>query len=453
MRSLFFSITLFIFPYLCDIANAQVIKSEHEDSRLEGLTDISLIEGTLFFKSENKTEGFFVLESETPLFLQSANNVQAELFPGWDGSLGYKLYGIKFKVVRPGLCDILLQTIKPPAKAIPTSREEIETYKIQLESRPSKFPGEKSGFLNWQKSYRDSLAGLLMGGRLPDRVPRDIRVEFEKVYDNFKLYFISYQSLEDRRVKALLSIPKNMEKVPLLVALHGHETKWGVADSAAFRMGHIDDFCAYFATRGWAVLQPATMDHHLQHPDWTLQGEWTWDAMAAIDICSSYPTIQMDRIAVCGLSTGGHLAMNLLALDQRVKAGVVGCVLSTWNHYEKRFRIPPHCDCGISRQLSFTMEQCDWAALASPKPVQFQHGRQDASFCPGAAEQMLDLKWNTGILPQEEYEAMFSEISRAYGLFEKREFVNTVYHAGPHRINNEQAFDWLMKVLHLTARQ
>jgi dienelactone hydrolase len=175
--------------------------------------------------------------------------------------------------------------------------------------------------------------------------------------------------------------------------------------------------------------------------------------MVAIDICDSYPSIQMDQIAICGLSTGGHLAMNLLALDQRIKAGVVGCVLSTWNHYKKRFRIPLHCDCGISQQLSPTMEQCDWSALASPKPVQFQHGLQDPSFCPGADEQLLDLKWNTGIMPMEEYEAMFAEISRAYSIYEKRELVSTVYHDGPHRINNEKAFDWLMKVLHLTAEK
>jgi dienelactone hydrolase len=212
-------------------------------------------------------------------------------------------------------------------------------------------------------------------------------------------------------------------------------------------MGHIDDFCAYFANRGWAVLQPATMDHQLQHPDWTLQGEWSWDAMTSIDICESYPSIDMDRIAVCGLSTGGHLAMNLLALDQRIKAGVVGCVLSTWNHYEKRFRMPLHCDCGIHRQLSPVMEQCDWAALAAPKPLQFQHGRKDPAFCPGADEQLLDLNWNTGILPPEEYDAAFAEISRAYDLYGKTGQVTTIYHDGPHSINNEKAFDWLMNVL------
>lgn len=446
MRFLLACITISIFAHQSDDTNAQVIRFEHEANRLEGFTDISLKEGTLSFESGSNREGFIVIESNAPLILKSTNNVVATLFPGWDGTLGYKLYGIRFKVVQPGSGEIQLQVIEPPDQAIPTSREEIEAYKNQLDSRLSKFPEEESSFLNWQKRYRDSLAGILMGGVLPDKVPGDIEIEIEIEYENFWLYSFSYQSLADRRNKALLSIPKNTEKVPLLVALHGHETTWGIADSGTFRMGHIDDFCAYFANRGWAVLQPATMNHQLQHPDWTLQGEWSWDAMAAIDICASYPSIQMDQLAVCGLSTGGHLAMNLLALDPRIKAGVVGCVLSTWNHYEKRFRIPLHCDCGISQQLSPIMEQCDWAALASPKPVQFQHGLLDPSFCPEVDEQLLDLKWNTGIIPAEEYEAMFAEISRAYGIFEKRGHVSTIYHNEPHSINNEKAFDWLMNV-------
>ena len=82
--------------------------------------------------------------------------------------------------------------------------------------------------------------------------------------------------------------------------------------------------------------------------------------------------------------------MNLLALDDRVGSGVVGCVLSSWHHYRERMRIPPHCDCGILGQLGDLIEQCDWAALAAPKPVQFQHGRQDACYCPGADPELLD---------------------------------------------------------------
>jgi hypothetical protein len=141
--------------------------------------------------------------------------------------------------------------------------------------------------------------------------------------------------------------------------------------------------------------------------------------------------------------------MNMLALDDRIKAGVAGCILSTWNHYDKRFRIPPHCECGIYSQLSPLFEQCDWAALAAPKPVMYQHGKQDAAFCPGADQKLLELDWNTGIMPQMEYDAQFEEIIRAYRMFDREKDVTTFYHGGPHSINNEAAFDWLMDALQL----
>lgn len=423
--------------------SAQSVQPLHIETRMGGIGHFSGEGEIISLDFKNLGKAFLVIKAETPLRLISAQGVKATLRPGWDGTLGYKMYGLSLVPEKEGRVEVVFEALQPPAQAIPTTDEEMEQFKEELQGRTSRFQDSAADFPDWQKQYRDSLICTLMGGPLPQRVPLDLEIEYEKDYENFRLIAFSYQSKKYRRNKALLSIPRGQKEAPILLALHGHETSWGVADSSAFREGHADDFCAYFANRGWAVLQPATMDHQLQYPEWTLQGEWTWDAMCAIDICSAYPSINMDRVAVCGLSTGGHLAMNLLALDQRIKAGVVGCILSTWNHYDKRFRIPPHCDCGISHQLAPVMEQCDWAALAAPKPVLFQHGLQDASFCPGADETLLDLNWNTGIMPQEEYDALFSEVTRAYKLLGKEGKVKTIYHDGPHAVDNQAAFEWL----------
>ncbi len=53
--------------------------------------------------------------------------------------------------------------------------------------------------------------------------------------------------------------------------------------------------------------------------------------MTTLDYAATVREVDMSCVGVCGLSTGAHLAMNVLALDKRVKAGIVGCVLSTWN--------------------------------------------------------------------------------------------------------------------------
>jgi hypothetical protein len=135
--------------------------------------------------------------------------------------------------------------------------------------------------------------------------------------------------------------------------------------------------------------------------------------------------------------------MNLLALDDRVKTGVVGCILSSWHHYRERMRIPPHCDCGILSQLGDFLEQCDWAALSAPKPVQFQHGRKDASFCPGADPALLNAGWNTSIMPEKEFTAVFDEVKKAYQLTGGSENVKLYIHDDGHRINNEAAYEFL----------
>ena len=143
--------------------------------------------------------------------------------------------------------------------------------------------------------------------------------------------------------------------------------------------------------------------------------------------------------------------MNVLALDERVRAGVVGCILSSWHHMV-RFRIPPHCDCDISGQLDRRLEGCDWAALSAPKAVQYQHGRLDPAFCPGADPKLLDLQWNTGVMPLDEWEMVTSEVKRAYAVSGQADELAFHIHAGKHSVDNEAAYAWLSRWLERERR-
>ena len=423
------------------------LKPDHPVTRLEGLEILDSANGVLQLQAQAPTSGVVAVQSSQPLVVRSVSNAEARLEPGWDGTVGYSHYRLVVTVPSAGTAIVRLETIPPPTTPVAASEKELAEFRSQFRDRPSRFADDPPGFAEWQRTWRAKLAALLMGGGLPVRVALDARVIESKEYPRFTLRRVEYRSGPDRTNVLLLSLPKETTKAPLLLALHGHEAAWGGVDPKAYEPGHADDFMGYFAERGWAVLQPATMNHALQHKGWTLQGEWTWDAMRALDYAATVPEVDMDRVAVCGLSTGAHLAMNVLALDDRVQAGVAGCILSTWNHYQRRFRIPPHCDCGISFQLGPQLEQCDWAALAAPKPVQFQHGRQDAAFCPDADPERLDLQWNTGVMPQAEYDMMFAEVKRAYGLAGNADATETWIHDGPHKVDNEAAFKWLNRWL------
>ena len=424
----------------------------HPGNRLGDLEIVSFEDEVIRVRAERAATGTIVLKSDRPLLVEAAEGADARLRPGWDGTLGYSLYALELSFAVAGEAVVRLRSVPPPDTAVAATEDDLTAFREELCTRASRFTDEPTAFPLWRQSYRAKLAAVLMGGGFPKRVPLEPKVTEEKDYPAFTLRRVECRTQADRANVLLLSLPKGVEHAPLLLALHGHEAGWGRADEAAYSSGHSDDFCATFAERGWAVLQPATMDHTLQHEGWTLQGEWTWDAMVALDYAGTAREIDMARVAVCGLSTGGHLAMNILALDDRVRTGVVGCVLSTWNHYRKRCRVPPHCDCGIAYQLQPHLAQCDWAALAAPKPVQFQHGRRDAALGPGADPKLLDLRWNAGVLPQAEYDAAFSEVRRAYRLTGKPDRVETAYHAGPHKVDNRAAYLWLCKWLDVEPR-
>lgn len=416
------------------------IVSDHPKASTQALERLTLDNGVLTAQAPAGAAAVVVLRSSCPLKIASAANAAAELRPGWDGSLGYGLYALHLAAASAGALRVVLEQTPPRTAPLVDSPAQQAAFERAFAGRASRFP-DGPAFAVWQAEYRPKLAHWLMGG--PEPIGVDPQPVFSHHSDGggFSLHWMQYRSHADRACKALISLPRGVGRAPLLVALHGHEATWGAADAGAFTSGHNDDFCAHFAARGWAVLQPPTMDHNLQHVGWTLQGEWTHDAIAAIDAVLTCDEIDASRLAVCGLSTGAHLAMNVLALDARVRAGVVGCVLSTWDHYQRRFRIPPHCDCGITAQLADRLEPCDWAALAAPKPVQYHYGLKDACFMPGADEALLQLEWNNGVLPRAQWQAMWDELSRAYRGRESSLAVH--YHGEAHRVDAAAALAWL----------
>jgi len=50
-------------------------------------------------------------------------------------------------------------------------------------------------------------------------------------------------------------------------------------------------------------------------------------------------------------------------------------------------------------------------------------------------------------MPQAEYDAMFAEVKRAYGVAENADATETWLHDGPHKVDNEAAFKWLNRWL------
>ena len=389
--------------------------------------------------------GQVLINHDTPLLLVRTEGVQAELEYRND-RYGYLVWELRLRGEAPGGL-LELHVVPPPPAPTPNTPEEYAAFRREFDARPSRPPDEPAAFPAWQKDYRERLWTWLMNGH-PKKVPPQVRWELVEEQETFRLERLTYRSRKDRFAVSLLALPKGSARpVPLILALHGHETTWGQAVVEAFRPGHVDDFCHHFASHGYAVLQPPTMDHILQDERWTLYGEWLWDAFCGLDVALARPEVDPRRVGVVGLSTGGRLAQLVLAMDERVRAGVVAGIMGTRHHFRRHFRIPPHCDCGQHKYLDPHLEQCDLAALAAPKPVQIQHGREDHVMVPGGDPSKINLAWNTGVLDPAEFEAAMDEVRRTYRLCGAEGRITVHYHPGGHAVDNAAALAWISQYL------
>ena len=375
-----------------------------------------------------------VILSQEPLQVALDSPVGVRLHPGWDGCLGYARYAVEFS---PG-CTVARLIRTPP----PSDPHRVDDLAV----RHQPVPEGADAVRQWQEHRRQALAERVLGPEsahdLTLRVPvaSNARCESRQKKSDFTLESWRVTTRPGRDIPLLLALPQQPAK-GLLVALHGHEGTWGGTDTAAFEVGHADSFCYDFAAAGWAVLQPASMDHLLDAAGHTLLGSWCWDAMACLSIASnlvgSVPTT-----AVCGLSAGGQIAMAMLALDRRLQAGIVAGSFSTWNHFRQRMIIPPHCDCGTTALLGEWLEQADWLALAAPCPVQIQHGRSDACFAPGADPTALNPRWNRAVMPAAEFSAATAIVRRAWTTLEASDDLEVHLHDGGHAVDAAAAIAW-----------
>jgi len=70
---------------------------------------------------------------------------------------------------------------------------------------------------------------------------------------------------------------------------------------------------------GYLVVAPDIGQHELQHTNWSLMGERTWDAFALARLRPLTARGRPGTCRVAGLSLGGETTMYVAALDERVK--------------------------------------------------------------------------------------------------------------------------------------
>ncbi len=163
---------------------------------------------------------------------------------------------------------------------------------------------------------------------------------------------IRYLVGDYEEICAYLFIPTGItDKTPAILALHQMNDLFG-KDEAAGLHGYRDfAYGEELARRGYVVLVPdyLTMGERIfpgrknfdslpfyeKYPDWSMVGKDIEDSMSAVDVLLTFDFVDPTRIGVIGHSYGGANTIFVLAMDDRIVAGVSNCGMSVISEEEK----------------------------------------------------------------------------------------------------------------------
>jgi dienelactone hydrolase len=224
------------------------------------------------------------------------------------------------------------------------------------------------------------------------RNTRSFEIISEEEMEKYVRRKVSYIVGEGERITAYILGPKKLKKQePAILALHqtvgsGKDEVVGLDGYQDFAYGH------ELAERGYIVMAP---DHltagervypnkesfdsgpfYEESENWSMVGKNLEDSKSAIDVLCSLKYVDKDKIGVIGHSHGGHNAIFVAALDDRISAVVSNCGLSVFSEEEERMEWSleegyiyiPKLRKYFLENLDPPFELHEIAALITPKP-------------------------------------------------------------------------------------
>jgi dienelactone hydrolase len=264
-----------------------------------------------------------------------------------------------------------------------------------------KLPATPAAWTEQRATLRAQLWQLL--GQLPPRppVPTVTRLAREE-RDGYSLERFRFDNGAGATVPGVLLLPKGASgKVPAVLYCHWHGGEYDRGKVELFERAHTpEEPGPALARRGFAVLAIDAYcfgERNGQGPGsaeqggageltaskynlWlgrTLWGMILRDDLMALDYLASRPEVDANRLGVTGISMGATRSWWLMALDDRLRAGVAVACLTRYQDLIAREGLRHH---GIYYYVPGMLAHFDTEAviaLAAPRPLLCQNGDQD----------------------------------------------------------------------------
>ena len=202
--------------------------------------------------------------------------------------------------------------------------------------------------------------------------------------NSYLQYYVNYLSVHDKKVTALLSIPKNVKKpMPVIILLHGLGDRKTV--------DYIETGNKAFIDSGYAVFRIDIDNHgerrvHDYQFDFTdgyrfstrdLISQTVFDLRRAVDFLATRKEIDSTRIGYFGISLGGVIGTVFCGVDKRIKVPVIALA---GGDLHLAFGMEALTD--EARNYFSIIDPINFVALISPRPLLMINAENDEIIPP-----------------------------------------------------------------------
>jgi dienelactone hydrolase len=260
-------------------------------------------------------------------------------------------------------------------------------------------------FSAWRRMVDAKLRELI--GVLPDKVPLDVRKEYERETDLFRETRFVFAAEAYADVPCHLLIPREgSAPFPVVICLQGHSTGMHISLGRPRYEGDEEsiagdrDFALQAVREGYAALvmeqrcfgeRQQDRPPHVVHQESrchhatmtalllgrTMIGERVWDVSRAIDALGEFAEVDTGRIGLMGNSGGGTITYFAAALDERIRIAMPSCYVCT---FRDSIGTIDHCEDNYIPGILRYFEMGDLACLIAPRPLVVVAGRDDDIF-------------------------------------------------------------------------